>query len=299
MRTDDIRDNDVLAGKIQLIASKIKSDPNPEELDQLKRLVKKNVPFTLRGYFAAYLLRELENQSKDRKPAPKKDRMDRPQRPARKEERKDVSPAKENSVAPQARKSEAHAERPARNEGAPRVDRPIPEGAKTLYLNVGKMKRLYAKDLSRLLQTELGITRDDIFALRIHDKYSFITMSEENCEKAIATLNGKDINGRVAQINYSNRDQATSGNGKAEKQTPEKKTYAPQEEENANEAETTLNTDNTESAAPEESSVIEETAVSEETVIEEKDAEGEDSDTEKKADEETVEETEEDTEKNV
>ena len=84
-------------------------------------------------------------------------------------------------------------------------DKVLPEGAKTLYLNIGKMKRLYAKQLSSLLQEELGIQREDIYTLRIHDKYSFITMSEENCQKAIEKLNGMDINGRTAQINYSNR----------------------------------------------------------------------------------------------
>ena len=84
-------------------------------------------------------------------------------------------------------------------------ERIIPEGAKTLYLNVGKMKHLYAKTLSQILQNELGITRDDIYSIRIHDKYSFITMSEENCNKAIEVLNGKEINGRVCQVNYSNR----------------------------------------------------------------------------------------------
>ena len=55
----------------------------------------------------------------------------------------------------------------------------LPEGARTLYLNIGKMKRLYAKELSQLLQTELGVTREEIFSIRIHDKYSFISMSEE------------------------------------------------------------------------------------------------------------------------
>ena len=89
---------------------------------------------------------------------------------------------------------------------APRSHRRIPSlGAKTLYLNVGKMKHLYAKNLSILLQKELGITREDIYSLRVHDKYSFITMSEENCNKAIEKINGMDINGRVAQINFSTK----------------------------------------------------------------------------------------------
>ena len=90
-------------------------------------------------------------------------------------------------------------------EAPQKTERALPEGAKTLYLNVGKMKHLYAKNLSLLLQKELGITRDDIYSLRVHDKYSFITMSEENCDKAIEKINGMDINGRTAQINYSTK----------------------------------------------------------------------------------------------
>ena len=86
-----------------------------------------------------------------------------------------------------------------------RKQRELFQRAKTLYLNVGKMKHLYAKNLSILLQKELGITRDDIYSLRVHDKYSFITMSEENCDKAIEKINGMDINGRTAQINYSTK----------------------------------------------------------------------------------------------
>ena len=81
----------------------------------------------------------------------------------------------------------------------------IPEGAKTIYINVGKMKHLYAKDLSKLLQGVLGITREDIYMIRIHDKYSFVTMSEENCLKAIEKVSGMDINGRTASVSFAEK----------------------------------------------------------------------------------------------
>ena len=87
----------------------------------------------------------------------------------------------------------------------PKPERVIPEGAKTIYINVGKMKHLYAKDLSKLLQGVLGITRDDIYAIRIHDKYSFVTMSEENCQKAIEKVSGMDINGRTASVSFAEK----------------------------------------------------------------------------------------------
>jgi phosphate uptake regulator len=68
------------------------------------------------------------------------------------------------------------------------------------------MRRLYAKELSQIFQDKLEIGKDDIYSIRIHDKYSFVTLSQENAEKAIEKMNGMEIRGRVAVISYSNRE---------------------------------------------------------------------------------------------
>lgn len=162
---------ELLTETIGRIMSRVNSCENPDELEAVKKIIRKNVPFTRRGYFSAMLLTELLSSA-----APKKERREKPVQPQKKQEKQE----KEEK-------------------------RVLPEGAKTLYLNVGKMKHLYARDLSTLLQNELGIKREDIYSLRVHDKYSFITMSEENCEKAIKALNGRDINGREAQLSYSTK----------------------------------------------------------------------------------------------
>ena len=183
-------DEEALKQKISEVMESINSCTDPDELESIKKTVKQNVPFTRRGYFAAAVLKMLME---------KPQRKERPQKEIKSErfekksvEKKTPSP----SPSPIAENKE---------EKQPTRERVIPEGAKTLYLNVGKMKHLYAKNLSILLQKELGITRDDIYSLRVHDKYSFITMSEENCNKAIEKINGMDINGRVAQINFSTK----------------------------------------------------------------------------------------------
>lgn len=168
-----------LESKIQEIVDRINNDAasRPEELEEIKKLIKKRVPFFTRSAFAAYLLREVGCRYH------KSERRVKANEPRR----------------------EKTANQDVKTDETKKEERVLPEGARTLYLNVGKMKHLYAKNLSQLLQNELGITRDDIYSLRIHDKYSFITMSEENCNKAIEALNGKEINGRVCQINFSNR----------------------------------------------------------------------------------------------
>ncbi len=177
---------EVLKETIDRIMGKIGSCQNPDEIEAIRKTIRQNVPFTRRGYFSAMLLKELLSAPKN---GPRSERSDRSERKERKER-----PAEEKEHKNGGSESSSQGEKKS-----------LPEDAKTLYLNVGKMKHLYAKNLSLLLQKELGITRDDIYSLRVHDKYSFITMSEENCEKAISVLNGRDINGREAQINYSNK----------------------------------------------------------------------------------------------
>lgn len=184
----------MLEEKIRQIITKISTDPNPAELEEIKKIIRKNVPFFSRGAFSAYLLREIASQKRTKegkKPFEKDKNEAKPAFAKKKEELKKPEEEKE-SLAESAKEEK-------------KEEKVLPADAKTLYLNIGKMKRLYAKQLSALLQQELGIQRDDIYTLRIHDKYSFITMSEENCIKAIEKLNGKEINGRTAQINYSNR----------------------------------------------------------------------------------------------
>lgn len=176
-----VLDEETLKNAIEVVMDKINTCTDPEELEKIKKIIKKNVPFTRRGYFSAVILREMLSSH------PKEKKNERNTRVLREDKRtKNNQPLKSH-------------------EESEKKERVIPEGAKTLYLNVGKMKHLYAKNLSILLQKELGIKREDIYLLRVHDKYSFITMSEENCEKAIRALNGKDINGREAQLSYSTK----------------------------------------------------------------------------------------------
>lgn len=189
-----------LAERIKQITAAIKSDSNPEELVEYSKLIKKNVSFFDRGYFAAYLLRDME------KKAPAERSFKKREGDARKRERSAKVDIKRHDATAEKAPKKERAERPVREERERRVPREIPENAKTLYVNLGKMGRIYARDLIDLIVKSAGISRDDIFSVRVHDKYSFVTMSEENCNKAIAALLGTDVRGRTVQINISNRE---------------------------------------------------------------------------------------------
>ena len=115
-------DEEALKQKISEVMEVINSCTDPDELESIKKIVKQNVPFTRRGYFAAVVLKMLME---------KPQRKERPQKENKSErfEKKTSSP----SPAPIAENKE---------EKQPTRERVIPEGAKTLYLNVGKMKHL-------------------------------------------------------------------------------------------------------------------------------------------------------------
>lgn len=159
--------DEVLSGKIQMLVAKLNIDENPEEIEELKKIIRRNVPFYRRGHFSAYLLRELLG-----------------------------SPVKKT---PQQQQKVARPSSPAPKKGA----RNIPEDAKTLYLNIGNMRKLYAKELSQIFQQQLEITAKDIYSIRIHPKFSFVTLSPENAEKAIEKMQGLEIRGRTLSVSYS------------------------------------------------------------------------------------------------
>jgi hypothetical protein len=182
---------EVLAGKIQMLAAKLAIDSHPEELENLRKLFKKFVPFHRRGYFTAYLLRELLGTDK---------------RGSQSQKNLASSSASTTRVKNTPKTAEERPQRVKRGLSKSAKTREIPEGARTLYLNIGKMRRLYAKELSQILQDQLQITADDIFAIRVHDKYSFITLTQEHADKAIEKMNGMDIRGRTAAISYSNKE---------------------------------------------------------------------------------------------
>ncbi len=177
---------DAMERKIDELLQAVRS-ADPAELENIKSIIRKKVRFFDRMSLAAILLK---NAAEGRKGSDRAERRPRPERAERPERKAPVQEAAAEKNPEAARE---------------KTERVLPEGARTLYLNIGKMKHLYAKDLSKLLQTELGIAREDIYQIRVHDKYSFVTMSQENCEKAIEKLNNQAINGRTAKVTYSEK----------------------------------------------------------------------------------------------
>jgi hypothetical protein len=77
-----------------------------------------------------------------------------------------------------------------------------------LYINIGKDKKIYPRDLIHFICTSMKIDAKDIKNIRIFEKFSFFQIPQPLCEKAIVLLSVKKVRGKNIKVNYSKHDGA-------------------------------------------------------------------------------------------
>ncbi len=178
-RRDDIN-TETIAEFLQDAVKKIKAEEDPLVLNELKKIFKQNVPFTLRMYTAAYLTKILTGS-----PSKRLGKFER------------GSPKKRDFNAEQTR--------------TPRVS--IEESlAETIFISVGRNRRVFPRDLISLLITIAEVPRERIGDIRILDNYSFVQVFAEDVEKIIAALNGHEFHGRKLSVSYSRKKDEVTEN---------------------------------------------------------------------------------------
>lgn len=182
-------DLDQAANYLKDVVSKVKA--TPDELEALKKVFKKNVPFTMRSYVAAYLLRNAGgaifrfNKFNEREDfhANREERFNRYER------------------------NEAQTEEAGETEAAPRerftrVQIPA-ENSEVVFVSIGRNRRVYPRDLVGLFISVAGVEKERIGDIRVLANYSFVQLFKEDAEKAIAALNGHVYRGRPLSVSYS------------------------------------------------------------------------------------------------
>ncbi len=172
----------------------VKTDTDVDSLSELVKLFKKNVPLTLRKYVTAYLLREaLKHDHSFRQNRFEKNRNKKNERENNsREDRKPKAVEPETVNAAPAEERQPH----------PRVE--IPEDqATTIFISIGRNRRVFPRDLVSLLINTAGLDRDRIGNIRILANYSFVQLYTEDYEKAIAALNDYEYRGRKLSVNLS------------------------------------------------------------------------------------------------
>ncbi len=134
-----------LAQTLKDFVRRIKKEENPDEMDAYKKIIRRNVPFTLRAYIGAYLLKEYAGK----------------------------------------------------NTGSKEYT--------TLFISMGKNKKVFPGDLTKLFCSAIGVTNGEIGNIKILDNYSFLDITPEYADRAIETLNGTEYRGRRITVNHARK----------------------------------------------------------------------------------------------
>lgn len=184
-------DMDKVAAFLKDAVAKVESDP--DTLEELKKVFKKNVPLTRRSYVAAYLLKACTG-SIMRFSARNRFENAREEFRGRVEERRNRFENRNEHAAGE------HTEE--NRERAPRVQID-PAVATSVFVSIGRNRRVFPRDLVGLFCSVAGIERERIGDIKVLANYSFVQVYSEDADKIINALNGYDYRGRKLAVNLS------------------------------------------------------------------------------------------------
>ncbi len=85
-----------------------------------------------------------------------------------------------------------------------RSDEPSPDH-QSVFVSVGRNRRIHARDLITFFTSADGVTRDDIGQIKVLDNYSFVEVATGKAQAAIDELNGKELRGRKLTVNFARK----------------------------------------------------------------------------------------------
>jgi hypothetical protein len=145
----------------------VREDEDPVELKEYRALFKKHVPFNLRGYLTAHMIKALVAGESSTAGRPAQERRGEP---------------------PSRRRRDAE---------------PTAGGLRRLFVSVGRNRRVRPEDLTSLISSSVTVDRSQFGAIKILDSYSFIEVPEGVAEEAIAALSGTSFKGRRITVDFA------------------------------------------------------------------------------------------------
>ena len=194
-------DKERVASFLKNALNKVMTEENPDLLNDLKKIFKQTVPFSKRMYVAAYLTKEMQGRFHG---APNARRNGNSPHSTRGGRNFKDTPYIRSSYDDRRGNGESFSLEP-RDEGHiqhPRVQ--IDESlAATIFISIGRNRRVYPRDLVGLLVSVAGLDRDRIGDIRVLANYSFVQLFKDDTDKAIAALNGYAYRGRKLAVSFS------------------------------------------------------------------------------------------------
>ena len=205
-------DMEKVAAFLKDAVAKVESDP--EALEELKKVFKKNVPLTRRSYVAAYLLKQCSGSIMRFSTRTHFENVREDFRNRTEERRNRFENRAEHAAG--AERTEEPRER------APRVQID-PAVATSVFVSIGRNRRVFPRDLVGLFCSVAQIDRERIGDIKVLANYSFVQVYSEDAEKIINALNGYDFRGRKLAVNLSRQKDEAEGNASVENQIEEER----------------------------------------------------------------------------
>lgn len=200
-------DKERVASFLKNALNKVMTEENPDLLNDLKKIFKQTIPFSKRMYVAAYLTKEMQGRFHG---APNARRNGNPPHGARGGRNfKDASYGRP-SYDERRGNGESFSGEPREEAHSPQPRVQIDESlAATIFISIGRNRRVYPRDLVGLLVSVAGLDRDRIGDIRVLANYSFVQLFKDDTDKAIAALNGYDYRGRKLAVSFSRQKDDT------------------------------------------------------------------------------------------
>jgi hypothetical protein len=175
---------------IEEILERIQAEVDPDLLTSYRSILRKEISFFRRSYFAAYLLMLLDQGGLGKRvwSPPSKTDEKRSPRGTRGEASNKKSSRPSSGENPQAE--------PNRN--------PLPEEDSTrLFISIGRNRRVFPREIMGLITAKAPVSREDIGIIRILDNYSFVQVRLAAADAIIEALNGILFRGRTLTVNFA------------------------------------------------------------------------------------------------
>jgi hypothetical protein len=177
----DINDDDFSA-LAQSALERIRSGEDLEDLERLKKVFKKTVPWGIRNYLGVYMTRLwLQKHGKDLPP------RGMPTPTAGKDGGTELDAG---TLAPESRRANIPAEESA-----------------TVYIGIGRTRHVSKGNIITLLAKVAELDRARIGEIRILDSYTFVQLYAVDADDVIAKLDGYEFHGKGLSVGYSRKDQ--------------------------------------------------------------------------------------------
>ena len=192
-------DEEKAAEFLENAVEKITTEEDIDTLVELAKLFKKYVPLTRRKYVIAYMLKEsLKHFHSFGRGGRNSGRFNSRNNRDFKNDYKNNNYKSEYKATENTTTETVTEERPHH----PRVEID-PDKATSIFISIGKNRRVYPRDLVGLIVAVGGIDRERIGDIKVLANYSFVQLYTEDCQTVIDKLNGYDYRGRKLAVSFS------------------------------------------------------------------------------------------------